>query len=185
MRGNRALSLCDLLCEPSTVAWGGRRRRRPAEPGWAYLCGVSSILCVRLAAAGGRAVLDVLKADQFLPAGLRGAVSFHGIADGYKAPPPHPRPSGVGGLGSESASAGGVSAAAQCPPPRTLVCHAEDDPFVPKEDLEACATVVSVPRPARTGEWGVQPTAWGGRLHLFFSSLVFGRMASPRTACLC
>ena len=64
---------------------------------------------------GGRAVLDLLRSE---PAGaaLRGVVSFHGILD-------------AGPL------ADGLCTPVQA---RALICHADQDPFVPPEALNAC-----------------------------------------------
>ena len=58
---------------------------------------------------GGRAVIDLMRSD---PDGLRAVVSFHGILDD------HPLSDGVQRLRS-----------------RVLVCHADNDPFVPPEAL--------------------------------------------------
>ena len=60
---------------------------------------------------GGRAVLDLLRAD---PDGLRAVVSFHGILDD------NPLSAGVSALRA-----------------RALICHADNDPFVPPEALAA------------------------------------------------
>lgn len=77
---------------------------------------------------GGRAVLDVLKASAQPPPGLRGVVSFHGIADGFVPP--------VDDASVESTSASAASV-------RLLICHADDDPFVPRADLDACLSVLT------------------------------------------
>jgi dienelactone hydrolase len=84
---------------------------------------------------GGRAVLDVLKAEGPQLEGLLAVASFHGIADDYVAP---------------------AAAAAAAPPPatsdnathrqvaaRALLSHAEADPFVPRAQLDACLAVLN------------------------------------------
>lgn len=94
----------------------------------------------RLAAVGfcfgGRAVLDLLRSD---PSGLCGVVSFHGILD---ANPP----------------AAGITGARG----RALLCHAQDDPFVPPAAVQACI--------AQLGGLGVRwdlHSYGGGALHGF------------------
>lgn len=80
---------------------------------------------------GGRAVLDVLKADGPPPPGLRGVLSFHGVADGY-VPPAAP-------AGSAAATIGNTSEA----PVRVLVSSADGDPVVPLSNLDACLDVLT------------------------------------------
>ena len=85
---------------------------------------------------GGRAALDLLRAD---PDGLRAVVSFHGILDA------NPMPAGVARIRA-----------------RALLCHAQEDPFVPPEACLACLAQLS----AAGCKWDLQAFG-GGVLHAF------------------
>ena len=85
---------------------------------------------------GGRAVLDLLRAD---PEGLRAIVSFHGILNANPLSP-----------GVERIRA------------RALLCHAQADPFVPSEAMNACLSQLS-----KAGcKWDLQMFG-GGVVHAF------------------
>ena len=95
---------------------------------------------------GGRAVLDLLKAEDAPPDGLKGVVSFHGPADAYAAP-----------ATSEHSSA-------PRPTPRALIATAAADPFVPRDALEDCLRVLDT----RGCRWELQTFgSAGGAKHAF------------------
>lgn len=100
----------------------GRRMRAALEE----LKSLPNVDGTRLAAVGycfgGRAVVDLLKIAPLEATGLRGVVSFHGVVDDVDPPE----------VDTASASVG-----------RTLLCHAESDPFVPRPRLDACLESLS------------------------------------------
>ena len=65
------------------------------------------------------------------PPGLRAVVSFHGVVDGYV-------PHDLTATGGSEGSAGAEAVAAPPITARALLCHAEADPFVPRDGVDAC-----------------------------------------------
>ena len=100
----------------------GRRMRAALEE----LKSLPNVDETRLAAVGycfgGRAVVDLLKIAPAEATGLRGVVSFHGVVDDVDPP---------------------EGDAASAPVGRALLCHAENDPFVPRPRLDACLESLS------------------------------------------